>query len=93
MFKLKMKGDFHEDVKTVNEAISYLNGMLETLEKECIEHDKGKIASDMFIFISDMKRVSNKMVEDSKQLLRSADIDQYGPLSKYVRPYLGYGNN
>ena len=30
-----------------------------------------------------------KMVAESEQIVRKADIERFGPLSKYVRPYLG----
>ena len=84
----KMTGNFYEDVKTVGEAVSQLHSMLDLLEKECIEKDKGKTATDMFIYINDMKNKAGQTVEQSKQLMRASDIEQYGPLSKYARPYL-----
>lgn len=31
-----------------------------------------------------------KMVNESERMLQRADIDQFGQLSKYVRPYLGF---
>jgi hypothetical protein len=89
MNDLKMTGDFYEDVKIVGEAVCRLHGMLEFLEKECIEMDKGQTASDKFIYINDMKNEVSKAVEQSKQLIRTSDIDQYGSLSKYIRGYLG----
>ena len=84
----KMTCNFYDDVKTVCEAVSRLHGMLDSLEKECIEKDKGKTATEIFIYINDMKNEADKMVEQSKKLMRDSDIDQYGPLSKYVRSYL-----
>ena len=32
----------------------------------------------------------DKLVSEGERMLREADIDQFGPLSKYVRPYLGF---
>ena len=89
MVDLKMTGNLYDDVKIVNEAVSHLYGMLEFLEQECIQKDKDKPATDVFIYINNMKRNTGTMVETSKKLLRASDIQQYGPLSKYVRPYLG----
>lgn len=85
-----MTGDFYDDVEKVNEAIGYLKGMIDFLEKECMEHDKGKPATELFIRINDLKRATEKMVAESERLVRAADIEHYGPLSKYVRPYLAY---
>lgn len=90
MTHLKMTGDFFDDVKKVNEAIGYLHGMIDFLEKECMERDKGKPATDLFIRINDLKRATEKMVAESERLERAADIEHYGPLSKYARPYLAY---
>ena len=90
MTHLKMTGDFYDDVKKVNEAIGYLKGMIDFLEKECMERDKGKPATELFIRISDLKRATEKMVTESERLVRAADIEHYGPLSKYARPYLAY---
>ena len=90
MTHLKMTGDFYDDVKRVGEAIAYLHGMIDYLERECMERDKGKTATEVFIRINDMKKETEKMVAESERLLRAADIQQFGPLSKYVRPYLGY---
>ena len=84
----KMSGNFYDDVKTVKEAVSHLYSMLDFLEKECIEKDKGKPATDIFIYINNMKNEVSKAAEQSKQLMRASDIDEYGPLSKYVRLYL-----
>lgn len=86
----KMTGDFYDDVKKVNEAISYLKGMMDYLEKECMERDKGKPATELFIRINDLKRAIEKMVAESERLVHAADIEHYGPLSKYARPYLAY---
>ena len=85
-----MSGDLYDDVKKVHEAICYLQGMVDTLEKECMERDKGQIATELFIQINGMKREIIKMVNESERILQRADIDQFGPLSKYIRPYLGY---
>ena len=85
-----MTGDFYEDVGKVNESIGYLKGMIDFLEKECMERDKGKTATELFIRINDMKRATEKMVAESERLVRAADIEHYGPLSKYARPYLAY---
>lgn len=85
-----MTGDFYEDIQKVNDAINYLHGMVETLEKERIELDKGKVASELFIHIIGLKREMVKMVTESEKIVRKADIERYGPLSKYVRTYLAY---
>jgi hypothetical protein len=90
MTHLKMTGEFYEDVEKVNEAIGYLRGMIDFLEKECMERDKGKPATELFIRINDLKRETEKMVAESERLVRAADIQHYGPLSKYARPYLAY---
>ena len=90
MMYLKMSGDLYDDVKKVHEAICYLHTMVDTLEKECILRDKGKPATELFIHINGMKMEITRMVNESKRILRRADIDQFGPLSKYVRPYLGF---
>ena len=90
MIHLKMTGEFYEDVEKVNEAIGYLRGMIDFLEKECMERDKGKPATELFIRINDLKREAEKMVAESERLVRAADIQHYGPLSKYARPYLAY---
>ena len=90
MTHLKMTGEFYDDVKRVAEGISYLNAMLSTLEKECMHRDEGKTATELFIRINDLKRESDKMMSEAERMLRRADLDQFGPLSKYVRPYLGY---
>lgn len=87
---LKMSGDLYDDVKIVHEAISYLSGMVNTLEKECIIRDGDKPATELFIRINGMKEELTKMINESERILRRADIDHFGPLSKYVRPYLGY---
>lgn len=90
MTNLKMTGELYDDVKKVHEAICYLQGMIDILEKECMLRDKDKPATELFIRISGMKNVITKMVNESERMLQRADIDQYGSLSKYVRPYLGY---
>lgn len=90
MKDIKMKGDLYEDVKKVHEAICYLQGMVDILEKECMERDKKQPATELFIRINDMKREITKMVNESERMLQRADIDQFGALSKYARPYLGF---
>lgn len=85
---LKLTYNFYDDVKTVGESVSQLHSMLDLLEKECMEKDKGKTATEIFIYINDMKNEVVRMVEQSKRLMRASDIEQYGPLSKYVRSYL-----
>lgn len=90
MMNIKMTGELYEDVKIVHEAICDLHSMVETLEKECMIRDEGKIATELFIRINDVKREMNKIVAEYEHILRRADIDQFGPLSKYVRPYLGF---
>jgi len=85
---LKLTFNFYDDVKTVGDAVSQLYSMLDLLEKECMEKDKEKTATEMFIYINDMKNEASRMVEQSKRLMRASDIEQYGPLSKYVRSYL-----
>ena len=84
----KMTFNFYDDVKIVGEAVAQLHSMLDFLEKECIEKDKGKTATEIFIYVNNMKNEASRMVEQSKQLMRASDIEQYGPLSKYIRPYL-----
>ena len=88
MTHLKMTGEFYDDVKRVGEAINYLHGMIDYLEQERMEMDKGKTATGIFIRINDMKRETEKMVHEAERLLRESDIEHYGPLSVYVRPYL-----
>ena len=90
MTHLKMSGDLYDNVKTVHEAVCYLHAMVDTLEKECMLRDKGKPATELFIRINGMKMEITKMVNESERMLRRADIDQFGSLSKYVRPYLGF---
>lgn len=90
MEHLKMTGEFYDDVKRVGDAIAYLHSMCDFLEKECMVRDKGKTATEVFIRINDLKRNTEKMVLEAERLLRAADIQHYGPLSKYVRPYLAY---
>ena len=90
MMHLKMSGDLYDDVKKVHDTICYLHAMVDTLEKECMLRDKDKPATELFIRINNMKTEITKMVNESERILRRADIDQFGPLSKYVRPYLGF---
>lgn len=86
----KMTGNLYDDVIIVNDAICKLHSTVEILEKECMERDKGKVATELFIRINDIKRELKKMVSEGEMMLRRADIDRYGELSKYVRPYLGF---
>ncbi len=90
MINIKMTGDFYDDVKKVNEAICILQTLVEILEKECMQRDKGKVATGLFIRINGIKNEMGKLVSEGERMLREADIDQFGPLSKYVRPYLGF---
>lgn len=90
MLQLKMTCKLYEDVKIVNEAISCLQAMVETLEKECMIRDGNKPATELFIRINSLKREINKIASDYEHILRRADIDHFGPLSEYVRPYLGF---
>ena len=90
MKKRKMTGDLYEDVEIVHEAICELHSMVGILEKECMVRDKGKVATKLFIRINDLKREMKKVVSDSEMIMRRADIDKFGPLSKYIRPYLAY---
>jgi len=71
----KMKFDLYE-------AISHLCVMLDLLEDECRQRDKDKPATELFIRINGLKRASKKLEAESKRLIRCADIDRYGPLSK-----------
>ena len=57
-----MTGDLYEDVKIVHEAICGLHSMVGILEKECMMCDKGKVATELFIHINDMKREMEKVV-------------------------------
>lgn len=86
----KMTGDLYEDVKIVHEAICGLHSMVGILEKECMMHDKGKVATELFIRINDMKREMEKVASESEMIMRTADIDRFGPLSKYIRTYLAF---
>ena len=88
MTHLKMSGDLYDDVKKVHDAICYLQGMVDILEKECMERDKDQPATELFIRINGMKTEVTRMVNESERILRRTDLDQFGPLSKYVRPYL-----
>lgn len=87
---LKMTCELYEDVKIVHDAILHLCAMLETLEKECMVRDGNKPATELFIRINSMKSEINKIASDYEHILRRADIDHFGPLSEYVRPYLGF---
>ena len=86
----KMTGDLYEDVKIVHEAICNLHSMLGTLEKECMVRDEGKVATELFIRINDVKCEIEKVVSESERIMRRADIDNFGHLNKYIRPYLAY---
>ena len=88
MTHFKMTGGFYDDVKKVAEAIGYLHGMIDYLEKERIELDKNKTATAVFIRINAMKQETEKMVNEVERLLRESDIEHYGTMSKYIRPYL-----
>ena len=90
MALLKMSGNLYDDVKVVHDTIYWFQSMISMLEAECMERDKGKPATELFIHINSLKNEITKMVNESERILRIADIDQYGPLSKYVRPYLSY---
>lgn len=89
MTHLKMTGDFYDDVQKVNDAIGYLRSMVEYLEKERMELDNGKEATWLFICIYRLKKEVENMAAESERIVRKADIERFGPLSKYVRPYLG----
>ena len=64
----------------------------------CLHPDTLKLApqewltliKSALIRINDLKRATEKMVAESERLVRAADIEHYGPLSKYARPYLAY---
>lgn len=90
MMNIKMTANLYEDVKIVHEAICDLQSMVGTLEKECMVRDEGKVATELFIRINGIKNEMDKLVSESERMLQRADIDQFGPLSKYVRPYLGF---
>ncbi len=85
-----MTGDLYEDVEIVHEAICGLQTMVGLIEKECMVRDEGKVATNLFIRINGIKNEMNKLVSESERMLRTADIDKFGPLSKYARPYLAY---
>lgn len=86
----KMTGDLYEDVILVNDAICQLIPMIEMLEKECMARDKDKVASELFVLINTLKRDMNKIPAHYDKIMQRADIDRYGTLSKYARPYLGF---
>jgi hypothetical protein len=90
MTNLKMTGDFYDDVQKVHDAIGYLRGMINLLEKERMELDKGKVATELFIHINALKREMEQITAESERIVHKADIEHYGPLSQYIRPYLGY---
>ena len=68
MMHLKMSGDLYDDVKKVHDAICHLQGMIDILEKECMERDKDQPATELFIRINDMKREIIKMVNESERI-------------------------
>lgn len=90
MTHLKMSGNFYDDVKTVSDEISYLIGMVDMLVAECMARDKDKPATELFIRINSVKEALKKISSEYDHILYKADIDQFGPLSKHVRPYLGF---
>lgn len=90
MMHLKMSGILYDDVKIVNEAIACLYAMVNILEKECMIRDKDKPATELFIQINGLKNEISKMTHEMERILRRSDIDQFGPLSKYIRPYLDF---
>lgn len=90
MMSTKMTGNLYEDVKIVHEAICDLQSMVGILEKECMVRDEGKVATELFIRINGMKNEMDKLVSESERMLQRADIDQFGSLSKYIRPYLRF---
>ena len=78
----------YDDVKIVNDSIDHLYSMVDFLEKEVMERDKGKIATELFIRINRLKSEMSKISNESKIIIQRADIDNFGELSKYVRNYL-----
>lgn len=88
MFSRKMTGNLYEDVLIVDDAITSLYSMVNVLEKECIARDKDKPATELFIRINGLKEELKKMASESEMIVRRADIDHFGPLSRFVRPYL-----
>ena len=78
------------DEQEAKVVYTFIPFILDILEKECMERDKGQPATELFIRINGMKMEVTKMVNESERMLQMADIDQFGSLSKYVRPYLGY---
>lgn len=65
MMNIKMSGDLYDDIKKVHEAICYLQGMVDILEKECMERDKNQVATELFIRINGVKMEITKMVNES----------------------------
>ena len=91
MEHLKMSGDLYDDVKKVDKVICYLQDMVNILEKECIERDNNKNqTTGLYIHIYVLKIEITKLVNESERMLWKADTDQFGSLSKYARPYLGF---
>ena len=60
----KMTCELYEEMKRVYEAISYLQAMVKTLEKECTIRDGKKPATELFIRINSLKREINKIASD-----------------------------
>lgn len=90
MVDLKLSGILHDDAKIVHDAIVLLQGMVDTLERECMIRDGNKPATELYILINDLKNNVVRLEDISERIMRKADIDHFGPLSEYIRPYLGY---
>ena len=88
MIDFKLTGNIYDDVKIVNDAIDHLYSMVDFLEKEVMERDKDKIATELFIRINRLKTEMSKISNESKLIVKRADIDNFGALSKYVKNYL-----
>ena len=88
MSNFKLTLNLYDDVNIVNDAIDHLYSMVDFLEKEVMERDKDKIATELFIRINRLKAEMSKISNESKIIIQRADIDNFGELSKYVRNYL-----
>ena len=88
MSDFKLTGNIYDDVKIVNDAIDHLYSMVDFLEKEVMERDECKIATELFIRINRLKSEMSKISNESKLIVKRADIDNFGALSKYVKNYL-----
>ena len=88
MSDFKLTGNIYDDVKIVNDAIDHLYSMVDFLEKKVMERDKDKIATELFIRINRLKTEMSKISNESKLIVKRADIDNFGALSKYVKNYL-----